>query len=123
MLRPMTAKLTITLGDEVLKALRAAKAITVALGSDGRAVPASGPARGRRAKAARASTDGKAGPYREGSLPAKLLSWAGGRKRPFSVPEVMKALKIKRGHASMLVAYVMKGGAVKRVGRGEYSAG
>jgi len=34
----------------------------------------------------------------------------------------MKKLKIKRGHASMLIAYVTKGGAVKRVGRGEYAA-
>lgn len=31
-------------------------------------------------------------------------------------------MKIKRGHASMLLAYVIKGGAVKRVGRGEYTA-
>jgi hypothetical protein len=34
----------------------------------------------------------------------------------------MKAMKIKRGHASMLLTYVMKGGAVRRVGRGEYRA-
>jgi hypothetical protein len=50
------------------------------------------------------------------------MAWAGGRKKPFTVPEVMKAMKIKRGHASMLVAYVSKGGAVKRVGRGAYAA-
>jgi hypothetical protein len=34
----------------------------------------------------------------------------------------MKKLRIKRGHASMLVAYVLKAGAVRRVGRGEYRA-
>jgi hypothetical protein len=114
----MTAKLTIVLSDEVLKALKQAKAITVALGSGGRAAPAS---RAAPAKAAR-SKNGKAGPYRAGSLPAKLLSWASGRKKPFTVPEVMRAMKIKRGHASMLLAYVSKGGAVKRVGRGAYAA-
>jgi len=104
----MTARLTIVLGDEVLKALRQAKTISLALDSGGR------PAR---------AANGKAGPYREGSLPAKLLGWAGGRKKPFTVPEVMKALKIKRGHASMLIAYVSKGGAVRRVGRGQYAVG
>jgi hypothetical protein len=34
----------------------------------------------------------------------------------------MRKFKIKRGHASMLIAYVSKGGAVRRVGRGEYAA-
>ncbi len=111
----MMATLTITLSDDVLKALREAKAITVALGT--------GPAASRAAPVATSkAANGKAGPYREGSLPAKLLSWAGGRKKPFGVGEVMKKLKIKRGHASMLIAYVTKGGAVKRVGRGEYAA-
>jgi len=112
----MTAKLTITLSDDVLKALKQAKSITLALDSGGRAAPAS------RAAPAGKAANGKAGPYRQGSLPAKLMAWAGGRKKPFTVPEVMKAMKIKRGHASMLVAYVRKGGAVKRVGRGEYAA-
>jgi len=110
----MTAKLTITLSDEVLKALRATKAITVALDT--------GSVASRAAPAGKAkSANGKASPYRAGSLPAKLLSWASGRKKPFGVGEVMKKLKIKRGHASMLIAYVTKGGAVKRVGRGEYA--
>ena len=68
------------------------------------------------------ATSGTAGPYREGSLPAKLVAWAGGLKKPFGVPDLMKKFRIKRGHASMLIAYVSKGGAVKRVGRGEYAA-
>lgn len=111
----MTAKLTIVLSDDVLKALRDAKAITVALGT--------GPTTSRAAPAAKAkAANGKAGPYRAGSLPAKLLSWAGGRKKPFGVPDLMKKFRIKRGHASMLLTYVMRGGAVKRVGRGEYAA-
>jgi len=117
----MTAKLTITLSDEVLKALRQAKAITVALDSGGRTGPASRAAPARQPEATRAK-NGKAGPYRAGTLPAKLLSWAGGRKKPFGVPDLMKKFRIKRGHASMLLSYVLKGGAVKRVGRGEYAA-
>jgi len=110
----MTAKLTITLSDEVLKALRDAKAITVALGT--------GPAASRAAPAGKSrAANGKAGPYREGSLPAKLLAWAGKRKS-FGVPDVMKALRINRSHASMLLTYVTRGGVVRRVGRGEYAA-
>lgn len=112
----MTAKLTIVLSDEVLKALKQSKSIAVGIDSGRRFGPAS------RAAPADRATSGKSGPYREGSLPAKLLSWAGGRKKPFTVPEVMKAMKVKRGHASMLIAYVSKGGAVRRVGRGEYAA-
>ncbi|HEX5032431.1 MAG TPA: hypothetical protein VFX78_13355 [Candidatus Eisenbacteria bacterium] len=110
----MTAKLTITLSPDVLKALKHSKTITVAVDSGRRFGPAS-----RAASAGKAN--GSSGPYREGSLPAKLLTWAKGRKA-FGVPDVMKAMKIKRGHASMLLAYVGKSGAVKRVGRGEYAA-
>jgi len=105
----MTAKLTITLSPDVLKALTRAKSITVAVGS-GRA-PASRVAKG---------ANGKNGHYREGTLPAKLMTWAKGRKA-FGVQDVMKAFRIKRGHASMVIAYVRKGGAVNRVGRGEYA--
>jgi hypothetical protein len=89
----MTAKLTITLSDEVLKALKTEKNITVALASGGGAAPASAAPAG-----ATKATNGKAGPYRAGTLPAKLLSWAGGRKRPFGVPDLMKRFGIKRGH-------------------------
>jgi len=115
----MTAKLTITLSDEVLKALKASKSITVALASGG-----GGAGRAPRAAAsapARGGSKRGAGAFREGSLPAKLLGWATGLKKPFGVPELMKKFKIKRGHASMLVAYVTKAGAVKRVGRGAYT--
>ena len=112
----MTAKLTITLSPEVLKALRASKSIRVAVGG-GSAPITRGSGNG---KAPRAS-NGEAGAYRPGSLPAKLMAWAGGRKRPFGVPDLIKKFRIKRGHASMLIAYVTKGGTVKRVGRGEYA--
>jgi hypothetical protein len=40
-----------------------------------------------------------AGGFREGSLPAKLMAWAGGLKKPFGVPDLMKRFTIKRGHA------------------------
>jgi hypothetical protein len=115
----MTASITITLSDEVLKTLVAARNITVALGTaaGGGRAPAAAPA------AARGDSGGRGGAdYRAGSLPARLLQWAGGRKKPFSVPEVMKKLKIKRGHASMLIAHVASRGDIRRVGRGAYVA-
>jgi nucleoid-associated protein YgaU len=124
----MTATLTITLSDEILKALKEEKSITVAVNSGGGgAAPAPRAARATRAATARAPRTGKAarpnaGPFRTGSLPAKLVAWATGRNRPFGVPDVVKKFRIKRGHASMLITYVSKAGAVNRVGRGEYAA-
>lgn len=112
MIFPMTAKLTITLSPDVLKALRASKNIRVAVESGASRAPLRSNAPARAA--------GKDG-FREGSLPAKLIDWAKGRKSPFRVPEVMKQLKIKRGHASMLIAYASRAGAVKRIGRGAYT--
>jgi len=109
----MTASLTITLSDDVLKALKQSKSITVSLDSGGRTAPGSRSSTPRAAKGANG--------YRAGSLPAKLMAWAGGRKS-FGVPDVMKAFRIKRGHAAMLLSYVTKGGAVRRVGRGDYAS-
>lgn len=119
----MTAKLTISLSTDVLKALQASKSITVALasgGGGGGSAPRATSARALRSSGSTAAK-GPAG-FRAGSLPAKLMGWAGGLKKPFGVPELMKKFRIKRGHASMLVAYVVKAGAVRRVGRGAYSA-
>jgi hypothetical protein len=110
----MTAKLTIMLSDDVLKALKASKTITVALNSGGRAPRGTPRGGGMRTGA---------GGFRDGSLPAKLMDWAKGLRKPFSVPDLMKKFRIKRGHASMLVAYVVRAGAVKRVSRGAYEAG
>jgi hypothetical protein len=118
MLVHMTAKLTITLSQDVLRTLRASKSITVALDSGAGGAGRAARAGGRAAPAG----GGSHGEYREGSLPAKLMQWAKGRKSAFGVPDVMKKLRIKRGHASMLIAYVTRGGAVKRVGRGSYVA-
>jgi hypothetical protein len=113
----MTARLTIVLGPDVLKALRGSNSIRVAAGSSGGAA-ASRPAPAAKDSGARPGEGG----FRPGSLPAKLMAWAGELKKPFGVPDLMRKFKIKRGHASMLIAYVSKGGAVKRVGRGEYRA-
>ena len=110
MLRFMTASITITLSDDILRVLQSERAITVALDSEA-------PGRNR--------TGGKAprkGGYRTGSLPEKLVKWAKGRKKPFGVQDVMKALKVKRAHASMVLTRVMASGDLKRVGRGAYAA-
>jgi hypothetical protein len=111
----MTATLTITFSDEILKALRSKKSIQVSTGTAaaGRAGPAGGGDKGARARP---------GTFRAGSLPDRLHKWAQGRKRPFGVPDVMKKLRIKRAHASMVLTQVASRGAVRRVGRGEYLA-
>jgi hypothetical protein len=111
----MTATLTIQLSPEILTALGASKSITVELGAagNGRAPRAGGKLKGG---------DRVDNGLRPGSHGARLVAWASGRKRTFGVPDVMKALKIKRGHASMLLTAVMRSGGVKRVGRGEYTA-
>ena len=118
----MTASITITLSDEILRVLKAERAITVALDSSRAAQGGA-----RRAPAAKASGNGAGGEapeggYRSGSLPDRLVKWAGGRKRPFGVQEVMKKLRVKRAHASMVLTRVMASGHLKRVGRGAYAA-
>ena len=113
----MTASITITLSDEILKVLHSEKDITVALDSSG-ATRGSGISTGR----APGSVPAPFGGYRKGSLPDRLIKWAGGRKRPFDVQDVMKTLKVKRAHASMVLTRVMSSGHLKRVGRGSYAA-
>lgn len=114
----MTAKLTIVLGPDALKALRGSQSIRIVAGSAGDARPAPAPRGGAAPRAAKT----KPGTYRAGSLPAKLMAWAGGLKKPFGVAEVMGKLKIKRAHASMVLTRVANSGHVKRVGRGAYAA-
>jgi hypothetical protein len=99
----MTASITITLSDELLRLLESKREITLALDAAGAAGAANGS-------------------FREGSLPAKLVRWAKGRKRPFGVPDVMKALRVKRAHASMVLTRVASSGHLTRVGRGAYVA-
>jgi len=110
----MTASITITLSDEILRVLHAERSITVELDSAG-----AGRRPGRAAAAGKAAGGGG---YRSGSLPERLVKWAGARKKPFGVQEVMKALKVKRAHASMVLTRVMASGDLKRVGRGAYAA-
>src|SRR5512134_1637268 len=107
MLRSMTASITITLSDEILETLRAEKSITVELDSSG--------AGGRAARAGKATRAGKEGGFRSGSLPGRLVQWAQGRKKPFGVRDVMKALKVKRAHASMVLTRVTASGGLRRV--------
>jgi len=113
----MTASITITMSDEILRVLHSEKAITVALDSSGRAGRMTAPG-------IRLGGGGPApeGGYRKGSLPDRLIRWAEGRKKPFGVHEVMKTLKVKRAHASMVLTRVMSSGHLKRVGRGAYAA-
>jgi hypothetical protein len=102
----MTASITITLSDEIIRILEKQGDLTLALDATGaaRAPGATGAA------------------FREGSLPAKLVQWAQGRKRPFGVRDVMKALRVKRAHASMVLTRVAGSGHLRRVGRGAYVA-
>jgi hypothetical protein len=110
----MTATITITLSDAILRILDAEKTIEIALDS-----AAGSRGAGRAGAAGRAAP---AGGYRAGSLPEALVKWAAGRKKAFGVPDVMKALKVKRAHASMVLTRVMASGHLKRVGRGAYAA-
>ncbi len=113
MLRHMTASITITLSDEVFEVLRRERSITIELDSS------RGSGRAPAAGAAKAAPEGG---FRPGSLPGKLVQWAKGRKKPFGVRDVMKALKVKRAHASMVLTRVVNAGGLKRMGRGEYAA-
>ena len=106
----MTASITITLSDDVLDVLRREKSITIELDSS---------RGGGRAPASKGAPEGG---FRSGSLPGKLVDWAKGRKKPFGVRDVMKALKVKRAHASMVLTRVVNAGGLKRMGRGEYAA-
>ncbi len=113
----MTATLTIRMSDEVLGAIKANKSLTINLGGGAKA---SAPA-ARPPKAARGGKGKRSSGPREGSHGAKLVAWAAKRGKPFGTPEVVKALKINRGHASMVLASVVAGGQVVRQGRGVYA--
>ncbi len=96
----MTAKLTIQFSDEVLDALRKVGSITIQLASKEGAVGAA---------------------PREGSLPARILTWAEKRKRPFGTSDVAKRFKLSRAHASMTLSKLANGPyPVRRVRRGVY---
>jgi len=104
----MTAKLTIAFSPEVLDALKASKSITIRLESS------SGSARGR--------GGGGAVEPREGSLPARLMDWAKGRKKPFGTKDVVKRFRLSRAHASMLLSRLANGPfPIHRERRGVYT--
>lgn len=105
----MPATLTLTISRDVRRAMRKG-AVKLALVSEanGRAAPARGPRR-------------RAG-RREGTHPARILAWASGRAKPFGVADVMKALGLKRPHASMVLTRLVRSRAVRREGRGVYRA-
>jgi len=109
----MAVMLTISISPPILKTLTESKSLALAVVPGGSAAAP---------RAARNSVVKGAGDFRAGSLPARLVGWAKGRKKPFGVEDLTKKFKIKRGHASMLLSYVVKYGAVERVGRGAYSA-
>ena len=101
----MTAKLTISLSDDFLAALKASKSITIRLDSAG--------SRSRSAEA-----DGQP---RAGSLPARTIEWARSRGRSFGTHDIERKLKVSRAHASMLLSRLASGPfPVTRVRRGEY---
>ncbi|MCK6462053.1 MAG: hypothetical protein L6Q95_19395 [Planctomycetes bacterium] len=107
----MTASITITLSNDLLEVLRKERTLTIELDSSRGS--------GRAPAAAKGAPEGG---FRSGSLPGKLVDWAKGRKKPFGVRDVMKALKVKRAHASMVLTRVVNAGGLKRMGRGEYAA-
>jgi len=99
----MTAKLTIQFGDDVLKALRQSRSITIQLAASG-------------------STAGGDGAPREGSLPDRLLKWAAKRAKPFGTRDIERQFKLSRAHASMLLSRLANGPyPVQRVRRGVYA--
>ncbi len=101
----MTAKLTISLSDDFLKALKASKSITIRLDSAG----------------ARGSLSAARSPPRAGSLPARTIEWARSRGRSFGTRDIERKLKVSRAHASMLLSRLANGRfPITRVRRGEY---
>ncbi len=107
------ATLKITFSDDVLAALRTSRSITIALDSSKAAATGAG----RRGKAGSGDNG-----FRPGSLPDRLLKWAAGRKEPFAVADVMKKLRVKRAHASMVLTKAVGSGHLRRVGRGAYAS-
>jgi len=111
----MTAKLTITLSDEVLDVLRANKSLTLRLDA---------PGTGGGRKTGRKTRRG-AGGYeqpRAGSLPARVIDWAAKRKTTFGTNDIAKKFKLSRAHASMLLSRLASGPyPIHRESRGVYS--
>ncbi len=122
----MPVTLTITLGEEVLRTLTAAKSISIVLGTakgkPGPGVSRSSTAgRGGTARVRRAAGAASGG-FQPGSLGDRLVRWASGRAAPFGFPELMKLLRVSRAHSHMILARARAKGLLKRVGHGAYAA-
>jgi hypothetical protein len=105
----MAAKLTITFTEEILDALRKSKSITIRLDA---------------ARGSRPAGRGGSEEPRAGSLPARVISWSQGRKKPFGTADVTKRFKLSRAHASMLLSRLANGPyPIQRVSRGVYRHG
>ena len=58
---------------------------------------------------------------RAGSLPARVIDWAGKRKKPFGTNDITKRFKLSRAHASMLLSRLANGPyPIEREKRGVY---
>jgi hypothetical protein len=115
----MAATITIAFSDEVLRALRSGKPVTLSLvgGQPGGAARAARGARGRGGRGGR----GKAAAPREGSLPARILEWAKKVGKNFTTADIEKQFKLSRAHASMLLSRLSSGAfPIQRASRGLY---
>ncbi len=126
----MTAKLTIAFSDDLLRLLKSTKNVKLTVAGGG-ARGAAGGRGGRRttggARKARGARGGRPkadGAPRAGSLPARVIDWAGKRSRPFGTNDVSKKFKLSRAHASMILSRLATGPfPIKREKRGLYTSG
>jgi len=118
----MTASITITMSEDLLKTLLQTKELTIELGTP-TSVAAGGPKASGRATPISGGFHSPDGfkIARPGSLPDKVIQWASKKKRHFTTQEVVKQFKLTRGHASMLLSkLVSEPYPVERAGRGIY---
>ncbi len=120
------ARLTISLDPAVIRALKKDHDLTLVVSArEAATMPSGKPVAkkgrpGRPAGSKPAAASGAAGPYRPGSLPARVLEWSQTRKRPFGTEAVLKKFKMKRAHASMILSKLSKEGHLDRPARGKY---
>ena len=123
----MTAKLTISLSDEVLEALQRNQTLIINLETSGggrsgngrRARKGPGRPKGR----PRGRPPGGEEP-RAGSLPARVIEWAEKRGKSFGTNDITKKFKLSRAHASMLLSRLANGSfPIRREARGVYIFG
>ena len=103
----MAPHLVIVLSDDVLNAVASGGSFTLRTGSGDRIAP---------------QPAGGAPNYRAGSLPARLLTWAGEHGGEFDASDIVKALGVSRAHVSMLLNKLVNDpGPVRRIARGVYA--